>query len=94
MTCNEVNAIAKINVKKKPKKVSYLLANNIEWCAHVIVAPDNNRIKVFTNGTSQGSKGCIPLGGQIAPNSIVGARAEWKKSSKKTKKKHNFRYYK
>jgi hypothetical protein len=41
-----------------------------------MVAPDNKRIKVLTKGTSQGSKGCIPFGGQIAPKSTVGANAE------------------
>jgi hypothetical protein len=40
------------------------------------VAPDNNKIKVFIKGTPHGLKGSIPLGGQIAPNSTVGANEE------------------
>jgi len=46
---------------------------------------------VFNNGTSIGSKTLIPLGGQIDPISITGANAAAKKSSKKSKEKHNFR---
>jgi hypothetical protein len=45
---------------------------------------------VFNNGTSIGSKGSIPFGGQIDPISITGANAAAKKSSKKCEKKHNF----
>ena len=78
-----MKATANTKVKTKPKKASDLLLITIEWCAHVIVAPDNNKINVLTKGTSQGLKGCIPFGGQIAPNSIVGANAEWKNAQKK-----------
>jgi hypothetical protein len=45
---------------------------------------------VFNNGTSIGSKGSIPFGGQIDPISITGANAAAKKAQKNAKKKHNF----
>jgi hypothetical protein len=41
---------------------------------------------VFKSGISIGSKGSIPLGGQIDPISITGARAAAKKAQKKAKK--------
>jgi hypothetical protein len=52
----------------------------------VIVAPEHNNISVFNNGTSSGLKTSIPLGGQTAPISIVGAKAAAKKAQKKAKK--------
>jgi hypothetical protein len=53
-----------------------------EWCAYVTVAPDDNRIIVFSNGISNGLSGSIPAGGQCAPSSTVGARALWKYAQK------------
>jgi len=41
-------------------------------------APLDNRITVFNRGIAKGSKGVIPRGGQELPNSIVGAKLEWK----------------
>jgi len=38
------------------------------------VQPDNNKIKVFKKGISQGLNTFIPLGGHIEPISIVGAK--------------------
>tara|TARA_B100000780_G_C21106643_1_gene446934 strand:+ start:303 stop:410 length:108 start_codon:yes stop_codon:yes gene_type:complete len=32
-------------------------------CDQVTVAPDNNKIRVLTKGTSQGLKTSIPVGG-------------------------------
>jgi hypothetical protein len=46
---------------------------------------------VFNKGTSIGLNTLIPFGGHIDPISITGANAAAKKSSKKCKKKHNFR---
>jgi hypothetical protein len=37
------------------------------------------------------SNASIPLGGQIVPISIVGAKEAAKKGSKKSKEEHNFR---
>jgi len=48
---------------------------------------------VFNNGTSKGLKTSTPLGGQIVPISIVGAKLAAKKAQKKAKKKHNFGSY-
>lgn len=44
------------------------------WCDQVTVTPDANRTAVFSSGTSKGSKGVIPVGGQQPPSSGVGAR--------------------
>jgi len=52
----------------------------------VTVAPEHNRISVFTKGTSSGLKVFIPFGGQILPISIVGARLAAKNAQKKAKK--------
>jgi len=41
---------------------------------------------VFNKGTSIGSKTSIPFGGQIAPISTTGAKAEAKKAQKNAKK--------
>jgi hypothetical protein len=50
------------------------------------VAPEHNSIIVFTKGTSKGLKASIPLGGQMLPISIVGAKLAAKKAQKKAKK--------
>lgn len=41
------------------------------------VTPEAKRTAVFSRGTSNGSKGVIPVGGQHPPSSGVGARLEW-----------------
>jgi len=41
---------------------------------------------VFNKGTSQGLKGIIDVGGQMAPISTAGERLLWKKAQKKAKK--------
>ena len=46
-----------------------------------------NKIAVFNNGTSNALRGVIPIGGQTAPNSIVGDNELWKKAQKNEKKK-------
>jgi hypothetical protein len=48
----------------------------IAKCAQVTVAPDDNKSTVFNKGTFQGFKIAIPLGGQMAPNSIAGVNDE------------------
>ena len=50
------------------------------------VAPEHNKISVFTKGTSKALNVGIPLGGQILPISIVGVRLAAKKAQKKAKK--------
>lgn len=41
------------------------------------MTPDASRTAVLRSGTSKGSSGVIPVGGQHPPNSGVGARLEW-----------------
>jgi hypothetical protein len=43
---------------------------------------------VFNRGIWKGLKAKIPIGGQVAPNSIVGDRLLWKKAQKKETKKN------
>jgi len=77
---------ANTTVNTRPKTASILLPAVMAWCAYVTVAPEQSKIKVFNNGTSIGLNGSIPFGGQIDPNSIVGAKAAAKKAQKKAKK--------
>ena len=56
-------------------------ANNFETVDrlnifHVWQTPDDNKSTVFNKGTFQGFKIAIPLGGQMAPNSIAGVNDE------------------
>jgi hypothetical protein len=44
------------------------------WCAHVTVTPEARRITVFNSETCNGLNGCIPVGDQVDPSSIVGDR--------------------
>src|ERR1700754_3097651 len=59
---------------------------SIAWCAHVTVAPDDSRTAVFSSGTENGLMGVIPVGGQVHPNSGVGARLLWKNAQKNARK--------
>ena len=44
--------------------------------AHVIVAPDERRIDVFSKGTSKGLIAGTPTGGHTDPTSTLGLKAE------------------
>jgi hypothetical protein len=50
------------------------------------VAPEHNKIRVLTKGTSIALKVLIPLGGQVFPISIVGIRLASKNAQKNPKK--------
>jgi hypothetical protein len=39
--------------------------------------PDARRTDVLRRGTSRGSSGLMPVGGQQPPSSGIGARLEW-----------------
>lgn len=77
-------------VKIKPFLVSFLFSFIILWWDHVIVAPEEIKIKVFNKGIRNGLNGVIPLGGQIPPISIEGESDLWKKAQKKRNKEKNF----
>lgn len=49
--CKQVNKVAKTNVKIKAIIVCFFERAKTAWCAHVTVAPEVNKIKVFVNGT-------------------------------------------
>jgi len=57
------------------------------WCAHVTVTPDARSTAVFSNGTLNGFRGVMPVGGQAHPSSGVGDRLLWKNAQKNAKKK-------
>jgi len=59
----------------------------IAWWDHVTVAPEDKRIVVLRRGMLNGLNGIIFVGGQICPNSILGAKLEWKKAQKNERKK-------
>jgi hypothetical protein len=81
-----VKTAAKIIVKTKPKMASTLLPAVIAWWEYVIVAPEQSKINVLTNGTSKALNVSIPLGGQMFPISIVGAILAAKNAQKKRKR--------
>ena len=58
----------------------------IAWWAQVTVAPEDNKIMVFSKGIWKGLKGTTPLGGHAMPISMAGASLLWKKAQKKEKK--------
>ena len=47
------------------------------WWAQVTVTPDARSTAVLRRGTSKGSSGVMPEGGQQPPMSGVGLRLEW-----------------
>ena len=57
-----------------------------EWCDHVTLTPEDNKIIVFIKGTFQGLNASTPKGGQEQPSSTFGDRLLWKKAQKKDKK--------
>ena len=87
-------SVAWINVKYTPKvKVKKREENAWEWFIsislwwdHVILTPEDKRIMVLRSGTLKGLNTSIPVGGQILPNSMLGANLLWKKAQKKDKK--------
>ena len=72
----------KITVNIKPWVVCLKFFSINEWCAHVIVIPEHNRIIVFNNGICIGLNVITPLGGHIIPISMVGERLLWKNAQK------------
>jgi hypothetical protein len=83
----KVNITANIIVTNVPYKAPFLLPCINEWCAYVIVTPDDNNKIVFNNGNSKGFTACIPNGGHWAPNSTLGEIALWKNAQNIAKKK-------
>lgn len=66
---------------------SFLFPLIIVWCDHVMVTPDDSSTAVFSNGTSNGFSGEIPVGGHSAPNSGAGTRLTWYRVQKNPRKK-------
>jgi len=60
---NTVKIKANNTVATEPYNAPFLSPCINEWCAYVIVAPLDNKITVFNNGSSKGFIGSIPRGG-------------------------------
>lgn len=76
--CNPVKRIASTTVNTVPKMAACLFLLKIAWWAYVTAAPLETSNNVFIKGTVIGSKPWTETGGQELPNSIVGAKLEWK----------------
>lgn len=57
------------------------------WWAQVTVNPEASNTVVFKRGTLNGSIGLIPMGGQVQPMLIHGAKLLWKNAQKNAIKK-------
>lgn len=68
--------IAKMTVKIKLNRLSFLFPATIAAWDQVIVAPEVNKINVFNRGISHGLKISIPSGGQTPPIPMSGAMLE------------------
>lgn len=68
--------------------VFWLFFKRREWWAHVTVIPLDSSTMVLSRGTWKGFNLKIPLGGQVSPSSILGAKEEWKNLQKNLKKKN------
>jgi len=60
----------------KYKKKNYNTNSNKQGNSHLWQTPLDRSKIVLSRGIAKGSKGSIPTGGQLLPNSIVGAKLE------------------
>ena len=74
--CKSVKYRPRAMVMNKACIICFRLPSIRLWCAQVIDTPEARRTAVFSNGTSKGFRGLIPVGGQHPPSSGVGARLE------------------
>jgi hypothetical protein len=58
----------------KPFVIFSQLPLKTALCDQVIVTPEDNNIIVFNKGNPHGSRENMPVGGQIQPMSIEGAK--------------------
>lgn len=84
--CKIVKKIAIITVNNIPYKAPFLYPCINEWWAYVTVIPDDNNIIVLNKGNSKGLIDSIAIGGHLAPKSMVGEIALWKKAQNIAKK--------
>ena len=73
-------------VSNIPYNAPFLYPFINEWWAYVTAIPDVNNIIVLNKGNSKGLIDSIATGGHLAPNSIVGEIAPWKKVQNIAKK--------
>ena len=85
--CSAVKYAPRATVTTKERCASSQLFSIKAIWAHVMVAPDERRMVVFSIGTSNGLMASIPTGGQTLPTSTLGLKEAWKKAQKKAKKK-------
>jgi len=84
--CKNVKYSPRATVSIKAWIVLERLCSRRLWWAHVTVTPDASKTAVFSNGTLNGLRGVIPVGGHAHPSSGVGDRLLWKKAQKNAKK--------
>ena len=89
MACKKVNPAPSIMVIVKAIIVFFRFPSIREWWAHVTVNPEASNTIVFSSGTSNGSRGVIPLGGHCIPMLWVGLKLRKKKVQKKPKKNNS-----
>lgn len=76
--CINEKIIPNLIVKNNLIFLSFILfLIKLKW-DHVIENPDEIKIIVLRRGISKGLNKIIPLGGHMAPISILGERAIWK----------------
>ena len=73
-------------VAARNQKKCLLLPFRMYACAAVIVAPELRSNKVLTRGRPHALSAWVPVGGQIVPPKVEGARLKWKNAQKKAKK--------
>jgi len=76
--CKDKKYNPKSTVKPKLWVAEEYLPSSILWWAQVTVTPDNKSTAVFNKGTWKASRVKTPVGGQIAPTSMVGDNLLWK----------------
>jgi len=80
------NNTPRIIVNNSDKIICVFRFLNETWWHHVTEAPEESKITVFINGTPNGLKGKICVGGHSTPSSISGDLLIWIKVQKKDKK--------
>lgn len=85
-TCSDVKYNPKIIVIRRLNFTFSFLLVIRAWCAHVTVIPEESKMIVFRRGIWNGFIGKIPIGGQILPISMFGAKLLWKNIQKKETK--------
>lgn len=88
LACRNVKYTPRVTVRLRLWRALFSFPSISLWWDHVMVTPEARSTAVLRRGTEKALIGVIPVGGQVQPNSGVGASLLWKKAQKKAKKKH------